>query len=281
MNHQYCIAIPIYKKFEDLDCVEKISLDRTSLVLTKLGLNGEKKDHPVYFFAPSSLDNVMDYLNMIPGSQVIYFDDKYFQNEQTYSKLLVTKSFYDKFDGYEYMFILQLDCFLFRDEFEEWADKGFDYCGAPIFTNTYFWTNKIKMGKVFPIVGNGGFSMRKVSWFQKVCDDNNPIYQDKKVKKSKDDVIYEDLFFCNNIAENHIYMRRPSIYDALKFAWDFNVEYIMNTLKVDTLPMCAHAIGKNIRAYKNIIHELSDQKVVDYCEEKYKEFFDKFYKDYK
>jgi hypothetical protein len=63
--------------------------------------------------------------------------------------------FYEVFRQYEYMLIYQLDCWVFRDELEMWCDKGYDYIGAPFFVKWF-----VDRGIY---VGNGGFSLRKIS----------------------------------------------------------------------------------------------------------------------
>ena len=60
---------------------------------------------------------------------------------------------------------------------------------------------------------------------------------------------------------------------------DMNVDIIYDVMKFNILPMGIHAWGKNIRHWKNVLEELKDnKKVIDFCENKYKEFFDLYYK---
>lgn len=278
MNKSFCIIIPIYKKFNKLDIVENISINRICKVL-------HDKQYPIILIGPKTLDH-WPYFELFTKSNIhsvryIPIDDKFFKSTQTYSKLLIRKDFYDNFSDYDNMFIIQLDCYIWRDEFQEWSNTNFDYIGAPIFTNTYYWKNKIKMNQVFPIIGNGGLSMRNVKRFQYICDEHNDIYKNPELKSIKDNTIYEDLFFCNEIAEKYYYLKRPSTFDALRFAWDFNVEHILKRLKIDGMPMGMHSIDKNIRIYKDIIPEFNSKEVIDYCEKKNKDFFKYFYQSYK
>ena len=86
------------------------------------------------------------------------FPKRYFRTIQTYSHLLLSKRFYEAFAAYEYILIYQLDCLVFSSDLESWCRAGWDYLGAPWFkdcrqdTSAGFWA-----------VGNGGFSLRKVS----------------------------------------------------------------------------------------------------------------------
>ena len=57
------------------------------------------------------------------------------------------------------MLICQLDVWIFRDEVSYWCEKGYDYIGAPIF---YGYTANNFSTKIMGI-GNGGFSLRKIS----------------------------------------------------------------------------------------------------------------------
>jgi hypothetical protein len=86
------------------------------------------------------------------------FPQRFFESLQSYSKLLVTREFYQAFAGYEYILIYQPDCLVFSSDLEEWCRAGWDYVGAPWFKDFDpdpaggFWA-----------VGNGGLSLRKVS----------------------------------------------------------------------------------------------------------------------
>ncbi len=88
-----------------------------------------------------------------------YFSQQYFTSVHGYNDLCFSKPFYQRFDGYEYMLICQLDAWIFRDELSYWCSKGYDYIGAPIF---YGYSSK-RFSKRIMGVGNGGFSLRKIS----------------------------------------------------------------------------------------------------------------------
>lgn len=88
------------------------------------------------------------------------FDAEYFKSVQGYNQLCFSKDFYGRFQRYEYMLIYQLDAWVFRDELQQWCDKGYDYIGAPIFWayNNEFFTTKVAG------IGNGGLSLRRISY---------------------------------------------------------------------------------------------------------------------
>ena len=93
-------------------------------------------------------------------------DRKYFVSKESYSRLLLSKSFYEAFSDYEYILIYQLDSLVFSDQLLEWCKKGYDYMGAP-----WYKTETMKAEGWAPdvdCVGNGGLSLRKVESHLKV-----------------------------------------------------------------------------------------------------------------
>ena len=286
---KYCIVIPIWKK--ELDCVEEISLKRLRKVLIddkmNVGVWHEFEDYSeVYLVCPKGLDtskyeeiyNVGD--NKIDLKKKEY-DPEYFKSTATYSQLCISYDFYKDFDEYEYMLIYQLDCYLFRDEILAWCDKGYDYIGGPILSTDCGWdtVKKSRNGEEEwqPFVGNGGLSLRKIETFKEITDPEGELRKrynltDEVLKK----VIFEDKYFCNdlyNLYELYI----PNWREALRFAFDMSVDIIYNYLHFEGTPMGIHSVDKNIRWWKKVIPEFSDQKVIDYCENKHKEFFKIYY----
>ena len=138
------IAIPCYR--ENMDLEERASLVQCSRVF------GSKYD--VVFFAPADLE-CSAYLEIVPHGRVERFDNSFFTSVSSYSRLLLTPEFYLRFSDYDYMLIYQLDAWVFRDELEYWCGKGYDYIGGP------FILRYGRMERI--IVGNGGFSLRRIS----------------------------------------------------------------------------------------------------------------------
>jgi len=85
------------------------------------------------------------------------FPARYFSNHLSYNRLLLTEKFYRTFEAYEYILIYQLDCLVFAGNLEEWCRQGWDYVGAP------WLRNEAVPEEGFFAVGNGGFSLRRVS----------------------------------------------------------------------------------------------------------------------
>ncbi|GHV73371.1 hypothetical protein AGMMS49940_06730 [Spirochaetia bacterium] len=81
---------------------------------------------------------------------------------------MLSKQYYERFAGYEYMLIYQLDAYVFSDQLVQWCDQRYDYIGAP-------WLDAQDTGENPAFqqpfsVGNGGFSLRRVQTFQSYCD---------------------------------------------------------------------------------------------------------------
>lgn len=139
----------------DLSPYEKISLQQCLEVF---------KNRPLIIVKPNSL-SVSD-LDLNGNILLENFPDMDFSNPGTYSRLLLSRGFYERFIGYQYILIVQLDAFVFKDELDKWCSGNFDYLGAPWFEN---FSSKEGEGD-FIGVGNGGLSLRKVETHLKVLN---------------------------------------------------------------------------------------------------------------
>lgn len=93
-----------------------------------------------------------------------FFSKDYFTSVAKYNKLCLSRSFYDCFSYYDYMLIYQLDAWVFRDELQDWCNKGYDYIGAPQFYRIHADIHT----KIFYEVGNGGFSLRNIQYCKNI-----------------------------------------------------------------------------------------------------------------
>ena len=139
------VVVPLYRTA--LDETEAIALAQCCNVLGR---------HPLAFVAPDALD-VGPALAIAAREgaavRVERFDSRWFRSTGTYNALLLAKPFYERFAAHDYILVHQLDAFVFADELERFCALGYDYIGAP-------WSHDPARGR---IVGNGGFSLRKVS----------------------------------------------------------------------------------------------------------------------
>ena len=266
MNNLVCIVIPIYK--QDPDVIEILSFNRLYKII--------KDKYDVCIIKPKSL-NISNYdAYLLKNYKIKEFDDKYFESTDSYSHLMVSYDFYNSFSNYEYILIYQGDCYLFKDEIIEWCNKGYDYIGAPILSNTD-WQKETK--RQFPLVGNGGLSLRKISKFMEITDPEGEFRTYYNIdSKILENIKFEDLWFCTYVYDRYE-MNIPNWNEALKFSWDIHVKTIIEGMKIDWLPMGCHAWPKNIRDWKDRIEEINDE-IVDYCEKEHKEWLKVYYSYY-
>jgi hypothetical protein len=153
MKQTVAIAIPIYKQYAALSSSEKRSLSQTYEVLGK---------YDIVFVTHEGIDITAYHPQQ--GSKIplklnrVNFPPAYFTGLKSYSQLLLSLEFYQRFSEYDYLLICQLDVFVFGDQLDYFINKGYDYIGAPWFEGYDVATAESNiMG-----VGNGGFSLRKV-----------------------------------------------------------------------------------------------------------------------
>lgn len=104
---------------------------------------------------------------------VEYFDKSYFTSVEGYNLLCLNKDLYERFvHQYEYMFIYQLDAWVFRDELQDWCDKGYDYLGAPWFEDISDNEDNPIYTKRIEGVGNGGLTLRRIKYCLEVLSCN-------------------------------------------------------------------------------------------------------------
>jgi Protein of unknown function (DUF5672) len=192
----------------------------------------------------------------------IRFDDRYFSSIAGYNRLLISYSFYRKFKAYDYILIYQLDAWVFRDELEYWCSQGYDYIGAPWFEGYH---NAVSDSN-FLGVGNGGFSLRKVSsclkvlksfrylvsptvlfrhlknninyinlkaFLQKLTVTNNTFYRFNDFKEN------EDVFWSQIVPKRFKWYELPGLDVAMKFSMEVNARtlYAANN---NVLPFGCH-----------------------------------------
>lgn len=185
------IVIPIYRT--KLTNNEEISLSQAINIL---------KNYDKYFILPSSLQW------SCKNIENIIFDDKWFESNQTYSRLLMNEEFYKQFNQYEYILIYQLDAFVFEDNLKHFCDLGYDYIGAPWLSGLiYYWGYKYNT----LYVGNGGFSLRNVCKCIELIKSRGHLFPG---------YINEDIFF--SMGKSNIFNVAP-IEIALKFSFEREV----------------------------------------------------------
>lgn len=239
------VVIPIYKS--TLSSREEQSLRQCVEVLA---------DYPMQFIKPQSLD-LSNILSRYPKLGVINFPDVCFDSLEDYNRLVLTDDFYNCFSQYVYMLIYQLDAYVFRDELLIWAEKGYDYIGAPWLPlehpikrklryklKRWYYrltdnSSQLRRWKYIEYeVGNGGFSLRRIdkmiqitsrykNCIQQLLDAEQPFYP-------------EDVLLYVEVRAPGFRLRRPSYEEAMSFALETGAAWAYEQMNRQ-LPFGCHA----------------------------------------
>lgn len=150
------ITVPVYRPQPSR--VELLSLLR----LKQLAMDD------VVLLAPTGLD-LGHYLQAWPGTAVEHFHGRYFDSVASYNRLMLSVEPYERFAGtHEWMLVHQLDAFLFTNQLEFFCNMPYDYFGAPwkdgqLVSPTSSRPRILKLIGKRIYVGNGGFSLRRIS----------------------------------------------------------------------------------------------------------------------
>ena len=244
MDRNKCvIAVPLYKTSFDTD--EYYSISQLFNILGQ---------YDIFAYCPNSLD-ISYYVANFNFKKYIGFWDEYFDNYPTgYNKLMLQPGFYEEFADYEYMLVYQPDCWVFRDELEYWCNKGYDYIGAP-----YLYTRNDEYKLKAVQVGNGGFSLRKISFWIDLCTK----------QKAMCDHLWENC--AKEWGEDHILttlsiygvsnFNLPSYVEASKFAFECDpaINYMINGYH---LPFGCHAYKKILgKSFYDDLNLYKDKKI--------------------
>lgn len=155
-----CVIIPIYNQ-------EPGKSELYSIWRTIKKLDGRK----IVYMTGEELD-ISNY-PLCDEIEIVRFSSSWFKSTKTYSRLLLTKEFYQKFKMYEYILICQTDVFVMgnSDDLQRFLDMDYDYWGAPWYFRARAYRKRCPGYKIlWPIskprrvhVGNGGLSLRRVS----------------------------------------------------------------------------------------------------------------------
>ncbi len=113
-------------------------------------------------FAAVPVGNEID----LPDFKTLQFDQKYFGSADNHKKLLFSTELYQAFSDYEFMLTYHLDALVFSDQLLYWCDKDYDFIGPPWIMHKD--APYAGMSAFENKVGNGGFSLKKVSSFLKI-----------------------------------------------------------------------------------------------------------------
>lgn len=221
------ILIPIYKsQFESL---EQFSIDFS------LSIAGNRD---CFFIAPEGLDCAY-YKARYSNVRMERFPASYFDSVDSYSRLLLSPSFYARFAAYEFVLILQPDAILFRDDLDYWTDQPYDYIGAPWPDGLELtvWRDRFGDGnsrRVKASVGNGGLSLRRVQKCMALLGEFPETHAAFLRATANED----SYFAIMGLLSNHFSI--PNEIIASKFAMELKPEYYYSINGL-CYPMGAHA----------------------------------------
>jgi hypothetical protein len=247
-----CIILIVAHK-EKLSEAEQASLKQCYTILG---------NYPIKFICPKGL-NVAEYKKIQSNVEFEFIDPKWQSTYKMFGRLKVVPLLYDKFKQYRYILFYELDAWVFRDELEYWCNKNYDYIGAPWLEG---WNNAKQGAKVIGI-GNGGFSLRKVSSHLKALHSFSYIKKTselvKEYRSGKCSLIelVKNLTICNNtfIVFNNYYLHEDVFWGKIvagNFKWfhlpipeeafKFSVEVLPSQFISDTntLPFGCHGWNK-------------------------------------
>ena len=207
------VVIPIYKTV--LTKIESASLQK---VINTLGSN-----YDIYLLHGKSLkiNSLSEKFNFIFGD--CSCEDVFLSGRAPYSDMCEMKEFYQMFSKYQYILIYQLDAWIFEDRLEYFIKHDYDFYGS---IHTFSGHSNA--------VGNGGFSLRKVSSFIKVCTK----YENKNIDIPS--TYPEDLCFTVGL-KNEIKIAPLNLCLEFGFQNSPKLLFIKNKNK---LPMGCHAFEK-------------------------------------
>ena len=255
---EICIVIPIYK--ETLNVFEMQSVYQCIKVLS---------DYTVHFVCPKGLNVNLYKEKFSEIENFTYFDKHYFEDLAGYNRLMLSVCFYKAFNKYQYMLIYQTDCYVFKDELLDWANKGYDYIGGIWFEG--FVGNPYLGSKLWQ-AGNGGFSLRKIKSIARLLASKKPInnihqllitkkklykkgkinffkalfllplnifgYQNNYNYQAEMHSLNEDVFFMEAYSK-HKALKMPDVEDAISFSWDRCPTFLYQ--KLGQFPFACHA----------------------------------------
>lgn len=204
MQQPIAVIIPIYKPYSELSSSERLSLDNTYRILGK---------YDIVFVTHDGVDATAYYQPQQGATKTLVFPRSYFTGLVSYSKLMLSLEFYSQFEAYEYMLVCQLDVFVFSDQLSYFISKGYDYIGAPWFESFDAATTESRITGV----GNGGFSLRKISSFLAVLRALE-IFSGRKLTVPVLGAVVRHWVNVARVAK-HEYQRRSRAYDPA-LPWD-------------------------------------------------------------
>lgn len=262
MHEKVTVVVPLYTT--SLNDNDLMSLKRTIAVLGNYTFN---------FACPQHLDlaPLHNLLKKVKHN-IVRFEDAYFKGISGYNKLMLSDAFYKKFDSFDYILICQTDVYVFKDELLSWCAKGYDYIGAPwlaskrnfynkaLFEVRNFFKKKKKSTNHFFKVGNGGFSLRKVSKMYEITTNQKENIAYLQENRNRYSHHVEDVYF-SMVAPTLTDIKIPDYKEAVDFCID-RKPHIGLKLNGGKLPFACHGFNKpKVRAFWEPLIQKEEKKL--------------------
>jgi Protein of unknown function (DUF5672) len=220
----------------------------------------------IFFACPKRLDleGLPVYIDR-KAVQTICFDNQYFDSIEGYNKLLRSNLFYDRFSDFEFMLLLQTDAIVFSGDLSPFTAKPYDYWGAPwvgfelinykflrpVLPFFHKYRRLRFLRKWFGpryLVGNGGFSLRRVSSFARFTREHREFIDrfeagyDTWIKGGAKSMM-EDVFWCLYVPASFPDFRIAPWREAKHFAFEMSPREVY-TMNGNKLPFGCHAFAK-------------------------------------
>ena len=240
-------AVVVTFVWRDMLSMEKMAFD---CGITRLGKHHFAICHPQSY----SIDHIKQ---KYPHVIDVPMDDACFVGVESYNEMMLTVDFYRQFQQYDFMLIYQLDAFVFRDELDYWMAQDYDYIGAPwLPSDSWFqrtigeWvirlrkllptpnpaTGRIRHADMYFEVGNGGFSLRKISTMISLLSSNEALIASlPKGSRCRN----EDVAISLILGKKHSF-RKPDWRTAAHFSFENNPNRCFRVTKA-RLPFGCHA----------------------------------------
>lgn len=231
------VLIPVYKGIDELSKFEEESIGNTVKVL------GGK--YEIFLVCGSLFDTDSYSKHFEYDFSYCKCNDKYFESQKSYSDLCEKYELYEAFSQYDYILICQPDAWIFEDRLEYFIGLGYDYIGC---------IHMLRSNGTGGRVGNGGFSLRKVSKFIEVCKKTD--FEKFRFR------LYEDCVFTISLKNE---FNIPSNDIGFDFGWQEQPRAAMKI--TGKLPMACHSPMKNNwefwRQYITIADDESNKRKIE------------------
>jgi len=261
MNVEKCqVLVPVYRALNEK---EKLRVAHNISML---------EDRPAALIGPVGerqlIEELCSELSRETGREITsaLFDNHHFQSVSGYNALLMSRAFFERFAGYEYILICQHDALVLSNALAPWLETGYAFVGAPHVAGFHNPERPLKFLKSL----NGGFSLRRVEDVLKVIDNvvlqrrnfvlrvmestgalaaRNAIFASKRLpiiplRKS----LNEDMFWSETAPSMFEWYRTPPPEEAARFAFEVCPVDLFE-ITGHRLPFGCHAFEKYDREF--------------------------------